>query len=275
MTDWPRIPWAPEIQLEIEFRNNKPVWIHLHYGAVTGGIQVHNGAVFAWNHWEIKIHEYMKKDEALTRNLLEYLDAFWATRLSPITKITRWITNDPPQFLRSGKKEWRPSSWEPAKPAWSIGHLKADNNVGLSEHFGWPTNVSRNFHYTHFLAPEGEGLIMADAGIDHPQVFFGDVFRFLKALNEFSHRDPEAPSKINSYFENGFLWVLDYLGKFDDGELPSWAKKAINENPDLLWPDLVARLIYEQTKGRELAPWLDSAVCTWMSKHVVPEKPGD
>lgn len=266
-----QIPWASSITLETEFHYNKPVWIHLHYGGVTAGVQVHNGAVFAWNHWEIKVHEYMKKDEALTRNLLEYLDAFSATRLSPITKIARWITNDPPQFISYGKKEWRPSSWEPAKPAWKIGHLKAGSNVDLSAHHGVPTNVSRNFHYTHFLAPEGAGLIMADAGIDHPQVFFGDPYDLFWALNEFSDlSNPKTPAWINIHFENGILWVLDYLGKFDDDELPDWAKKAVKENPDLLWPDLVARL-----KDQELAPWLKEVVHTWTLKHGIPEKPRD
>jgi len=275
MTESLQIPWAPSIQLETEYRYNQLIWVDLHYGAVKAGVQVRDGAVFAWNHWEHKILEYMRKDELLTRNLLDYMEQFRTRRLSPSEIISRWIRNVPPKYFPYGKKEWRPDSWDFAKPEWNVGYLKIGDYIELAEHHVRPVNVSRAFWYAHFMSPqEGNGLIMStNPSFENAQVLFGDVEKFLEALNEFSQQDPEAPARINRYFENGILWVLDYLGRFESDQLPylpEWAKKALGENPDLLWPDLVARL-----KDQELDPWMKEVVRTWMLKHGIPEKDRD
>lgn len=264
--DVPQIPWAKKVKVtgahyftrtgrldSIEMKIEKP-WIK---ASIIADGTVHLDIDSKEN---IKYH--MAKSPELTRSLHRYFKKadYSSAFFSPVLD---WLSGipvvDPPWGSRvPGVMDWYPGVKEEAKVGKRGSYGEGRINKVLDN---W---IGANLDFVHFVLPDGqEGLVIDWLDKSKAEVWVGDVEGFVSA-NEAPFHEWDDYRSYNDLFENGFLWALDHIGVFETNEIPKWAVEMIDDDPDLLWPDLVQKLL----PIREFLPVaLDKAVLTWMDKR--------
>ena len=268
----PQIPWKTERTKVVQATDQ---YVRLQNGTLRVDIGVTGSTIFTRNSRD-DIKEWMEKDQILTNAFLEWQEEqsfrSWAKEREA------WIRER--SSVPPGVKEWRPAS--KAGSGMEIGVLGSGNTTNEDSQYWWGSV----FEYTHFGMDDAtffntEGLIVmwheggdVRGNYSTPEVWVGSVAEFWDNQRESDPDSIETLVGYNSLFENGILWALDYLGCFentDEGYLPDWAIVAIGVDPDLLWPELVDKLLaiedLERPDFKEFPEKITTAVGVWMDRR--------
>jgi hypothetical protein len=212
------------------------------------------------------IGDYMKKSPRLTRSLREFLDISGARYFHDY--VEDWLTGTTPEpsypTEEPGVLDWEPTKkpreW---KRLGKLAYHRKGKSTDLSD--DW---IGSTFPYAHAIFfdetkwPQ-DGLVVNFG--DKPEVWLGDVDGFLVA-NEESFESPESYLDYNARFENGWIWALNELGVFQNGNVPDWAIDIITVDPDVMWPEIVEQLVPQLDS---LDPELRTGVLRWLENRQV------
>lgn len=275
----PQIPWAKETKVVKIYENRDGIFsVDLESGGTKAGID-------RWGTVSIEINSRdnilsgMHKSEELTQSLREYRGEDYADLDFITDDAKKWLKGDPAARKlpwgsgTPGVFDWWPAEGEPfgRQKIGKISHHRMGRPSEMTE--DW---IGSDFQYVHFELEDGgdEGLVIAwnekhnphsnlETLDNAPEVWLGDVDAFF-STNEERFEDFENYAGWNNGFENGFLWALDQMGAFDGAGIPEWAVEVIKNDPDLLWPDLVDKLL---PRLRSLPEELEKAVLTWLGRR--------
>lgn len=275
----PQIPWARETKVtKIHENRDGIIGVDLESGGTKADIG-RRGNVSIWINSRDNISRSMRKSEELTQSLRDYRGEDYADLGFITDDAKKWLKGDP----KARKVPWgagSPSVWDwwPAdgepfgrQKIGEIGDYRMGRPSEITE--DW---IGSDFKFVHFVLEDGsdEGLVIA-WGEKHnrvgnlerldnaPEVWLGDVGEFF-ANNEERFEDFETYAGYNQAFENGFLWALDQMDVFESDKIPEWVVEIIENDPDLLWPELVEKLL---PKVRALPKELEKAVLTWVDRR--------
>lgn len=263
----PTIPWPTKTAVE----DVSPTSVLL----VNGGLIVRvypDGRTLVYHDTKKEIGLFLKKDEVLTAQLMEYMrDCDVSTPKYFLDCVMDWIVGVPvgPEILR-GKKEWRPI--ENPSRAHYLEDARFVQHRETSSFYDEDWKGDR-IEYVRFETDEGdEGIvIMWHLGGDvrgnysFPEVWIGDVDEFMNHQEESDPENVETLAYYNGYFENGILWMLNELDYFEEHPVEgSWVDEAIEGDPDLLWPELVEKL--EDMKD-ELPKGIQKGLAAWKTRR--------
>lgn len=273
MSDPFHIPWAPNIQVEgVPAGGGKIKGFILRQEGVEARVLLDEDVPWIFNLWEKKILNWMVEDEHYSRKLQEFLGTVPRGRLKEA--ILEWLKGRIfPGHFPPGRKEWRPGS-EPTDHPEVYSIIELENTEYRTSWF----NVLPDFDYIWFkttddrdgLVVYNESLIPGEPTVS-ASVWFGDVDAFFRDIAQFHPRDFDAPFRANQYFENGILWAYTELGLMDRfAIIPGWILRAIKDDPDLLWPELVSKLekIFD-TDFFARSDWVD-LIKEWKRLHGGP-----
>lgn len=192
------------------------------------------------------IKRHMKLNRYLTNQIQKEFEKYegggW------INFFKEWIHRTKTPDIPEGKKEWRPG--KKTTRHWKTGQMGSDNTYNWDGAYWWGST----FEYLHFVTEDLEDgiIVMWHLGGDvrgnysYPEVWIGDVGSFFSDQNEGNPGSSETREHYTEVFENGILWAYDQMGLFDPEKiekLPKWVEEAVFDHPDLLWPELVEKLI--------------------------------
>lgn len=267
----PQIPWAKEVKVtDIHGTNslqslNKIIGVDLELPDIKASIDRYGDVELTIDSRE-NIGYYMGKSPELTRQLRKYNKAKgvgfflenaqdWLAGEDIEEQVFPWGSGPP------GVIDWWPGIEKVKWP--KIGKRVLVGSTSDSSEY-W---IGTDFPFVHFELPDGdEGLVIDWAGKkDKPEVWLGDVSEFF-ANNEESFDSWEAYASYNNRFENGFLWALDLMDVFLHKDIPEWVVRTIDNDPDLLWPEVVEKLM-PRVRLRALPELLEKAVLTWIDRR--------
>jgi hypothetical protein len=205
----------------------------------------------------------LSKDINLTRRFRKYYKATGES--SFVENAMDWVKGEPtgdpvpPWGIGPpGVLDWSPEHHPPKWP--KIGKI-ASSGIGSDiSGEGW---IGTRFSYVHFRMPDGDEGIVVDWTEGPPEVWTGDIDGFFSMNNE-DFSDWNTYENYNDTFENGLLWALDRMDLFESQGIPEWAVKVIANNPELLWPEVVEKLL---PRGEALPEKLWLAVGQWVDKR--------
>lgn len=283
-----QIPWAKETAVMRIDRSSL---------GLTGVNLVHDDTKMSVDRWggvdltldsRKLIQSHLTKSDVLTRSLRKYFKqkGGWFIETAIDWLVGEHIDEPMPWGdTKPGVLDWWPGKREIIrKRIGREGSYRSGRPSDVTE--SW---VGSDFKFVHFVLPDGEeGLAVAwDERHDphsnltrvesKPEVWMGYIDEFF-AANEENWDDPETYASYNRYFENGMLWALDLMdvftkkhitrsyfgGEVHEREIPEWAIELISDNPDLLWPELLNKLLPELDT---LPEKLDKAVRTWIERR--------
>lgn len=260
-----QIPWTKKVKVgHILSESHKLEAITLTKSKVKATVMSH-GVVFINVDSKDNIGTYMQKDPLLTRSLLSYFkkdeSAPSAENFVGITK--DWVKGEPFEWEppETGVLDWFPGIELLPKKIGKVGYYDGGKIKPSIENW-----TGSEFDYVHFLLPDPEAnecLAILWEGSKKPEVYIGDVNGFILANKE-DFDGWTAYQSYNEFFENGLLWALDEFGLFLTDGLPEWAVELVDFDPDLLWADLVERLL----PIRDLLPKdLERALIVWVDRR--------
>lgn len=266
--DLPQIPWAKKVKVtgghywassgkldSVEMKIEKP-W--------TKASIIANGTVHLDVDSKENIRNHMVKSRELTRSLLRYCKKSGCDPSDSFYSIAEdWVKGtavvDPPWGSNiPGVMDWFPGVKEEPKIGKRGSYGEGQINKVLDN---W---IGTQFNFLHFVRPdEEEGFVINWGGDSKVEVWLGDVEGFVSE-NEAPLQEWEDYRSYNELFENGFLWALDHMGVFETNKIPRWAVDIIDDDPDLLWAELVQKLL---PIGEYLPAGLDRAIAVWMDRR--------
>ncbi len=272
----PQIPWAKHTRVTgAHFFVRRPQEIdsvEMESLKVKASI-IKNGKVHLDIDSKENIKRFMDRAPALEKSLLKYLKkADYDPAISFISGTLDWMngvpyvhTDEPPPPYGDspGVLDWMPFIG-PARPPriGRTGHYGSGSVRQTFDHW-----IGNRLSYVHIdlIDPKwGEALVVQwDDEPKKPEVWTGDVENFF-LTNEEDFEGWENYQHYNDVFENGLLWALDYMGRFEENDLPEWAVQLIERDPDLLWPDVVDKLLPIQN---ELPEDLHKALGVWIDRR--------
>lgn len=126
------------------------------------------------------------------------------------------------------------------------------------------------------VLPDGREALAVDFG--KAEVWEGNVDGFFQTYSD-DWGDLETFIGYNVEFENGLLWALDAMDVFTkrwvkrymydeprERPIPDWALGIIADDPEVLWPELVEKLL--PILG-EVPEKLETAVRKWVDRRIV------
>jgi hypothetical protein len=254
----PQIPWARDTEVL------NALGTRLKTGSLRVEILGNGELLFRRNSKEF-IEEHMERNEAFSAEVREWFEkecAAWRQLWREC--IGEWIQGHKEP---RGVKEWRPGIKHQGK-SWKIGSQGHGNTFNHDQAYWW----GDVFEYTHFEMPDkSEGLVvMWHLGGDvrgnygYPEVWIGSVEEFMGGQYESDPKSADTFRHYNQIFENGILWAYDQRGLFEENSLPLRTREVIEQDPWLLWPDLVDRLIPIMD---ELDEEIQAALRAWIERR--------
>jgi hypothetical protein len=267
-----QIPWAKDTRVKD---------VHGLPGDITSIELEKEGAVLTVDRWgtvEIErdsskdIADFMTKSEPLTKSLRKYLKSTGKYFIDGTIDWLRGGSDDdnvPKTAVRGGILDW----WPDAKLRQRVGkkgQFQSGRPSDITEYW-----IGSHFPFVHLVLMDGEEGLAVD--FKKPEVWLGDVDSFFVTYSE-DWTDPETYRSYNAVYENGMLWALDEMGVFDGKaihryphdpdpktlEIPGWAADVIEDDPDLMWPELVEKL----ARRLEDIPYkVEKAVELWIDKR--------
>lgn len=267
MQEVPQVPWTDKVKVAhiLNEHSRELDAITLTKARVKVTVMSH-GIVFINVNTKDNIGTYMQKDPLLTRSLLAY---FRKNKTEPSKEIfngvaTDWVKGEPvepPPVDRPGVLDWYPGIEILPKKIGKVGYYGAGKIKPNLENW-----IGSEFDYVHFVLPDpeaSEGIAILWEGSSRPEVYVGDINGFVLANKE-DFDDWTSYQSYNDLMENGLLWAIDEFGLFETDQLPDWVGDLVDHDPDLLWPDLVERLL----PIRDLLPSnLRWALMTWVERR--------
>lgn len=247
---YPQIPWAEVTK--VTYKNGFIV------------LKRPNAELEVWRDGDVRIsfesrkdiESHMKLDWCLTQELRSWIE-FCEDDQDDC--IQAWAVGKAVYVVPPGTLEWRPGSKVDSR---ELGMYGQGNNADNELWRGDP------FDFTHYQTPDSEGLAIKWHDGADVEVWTGDVESFMGSQEE---PDPDSMDDFRHYnelFENGILWAFDEMGVFDrpDIRVPESVIELVWEDPDLMWGELVEKLI-PQVERNELDPKLEEAVRTWVTRR--------
>lgn len=268
----PQIPWAKNVKVtaaHVHYDTDGVTSIYMELPGIEAQISAY-GDVSLKVDSRKNINDSMSKSDDLTRKLRQYLkakeqaigDGFWDE------DVIAWLRGKPfpPSLGPWGRKPAGVLDW------WPEVKQKTWPRIGRVLTKGSSDNISKDwigsrFSLVHFQDEyDEEGLVILWPDRERPEVWTGDVNEFFSS-NMAHFDDSDAYESYNRYFENGFLWALDYMGTFEGKkkmDIPEWAVDTIATDPELLWPELVEKLSPNLQALPEKLEW---AILTWVGRR--------
>lgn len=270
--DTPQIPWAKKVKVtgsyywkrsgiadSVEMKIAKP-----HISATI----LANGRITLEVDSRENIGNHMSKSPELTRSLLKYFKRadFHSGVSSFVSEAVDWMKGEPFTDAPWGMDVRGVLDWAPGveNPPQKIGKLGQYGSGMMKQAMDdW---IGTDFRFVHFVTPgEDHGLVIKWPDEEKPAVFVGYIDGFV-ADNQEDFDDWESYQGWNETFENGFLWALDYLKVFEQNKIPEWAVELIEHDPDLMWPDLVEKLLPIRN---QLPADLELSLMVWMERRQI------
>jgi hypothetical protein len=264
--EW-QIPWAKETRVDYVGDS----YVSLERGSVSVDLFDYGGFSIS-NDSKEDIKNYMQLDEGLTRNFQKFVTRYQESHTwSYEEMMLAWLRGENPSELRRERTlDWSPG--EEQRYFFKLEELGTQNTQNFGER--WTGDV---FEFAHFKTPEGkEGAIIFWEGrsglYEEPEVWLGDFDSFIDSEWQHGSQDWDEFRNYNDYFENGLLWAFDLMGAFENPEqLSDAAIYAIKDDPDILWEDIVRKLIGALPQS-ELSPStgriLAQAVRIWVTRRM-------
>ena len=279
LTDAPQIPWAKNVKVTGSYvfkRSGVRDSVELALPMMKASV-ISNGQIHLTIDSKEDISLYLSKSPELKKSLYTYFKkADYRHGVSSfISEVTDWVLGEPftpskePYYgARPGVLDWVPGMKTMPERIGKIGGYGSGKIKATFEHW-----IGTPFSYVHltnpngFFFPEdtGDGLVILWEGQTKPEVYVGDVESFLHA-NQEDFEDWERYRNWNETFENGLLWSLDYMGVFESTAQVAWAVDLIEHDPDLMWPELVEKLL---PLRKRLPTALENSLMVWMERRRV------
>lgn len=253
------LDWKKEGNDRIELQTEKPWALATIYYRGSLEVQIDSQEL---------IGDYLKKSNALTRSLREYLRITQGTSFTE--EVKHWLAGnepEPPDVPEvPGVLDWEP----PAKPRkWKRLGTLGDFGSGISGNVVTDYWIGSDFPFVHalFFEPnwpeEGIAVNWGGDAAKEAEVWLGDVGDFLYA-NEARFESPEDYLDWNARFENGWIWALYEMGVFARGDVPEWAVDVITADPDVMTREIVEQLVPQLAS---LKPELRTGVLQWLENR--------
>lgn len=277
--DVPQIPWAKNVKVTGSYifkssgvRDSVELAIPTYWMKAS---VISNGQIHLEVDSKRNIGQYMSKSPELEKSIFKYFKRadYHPGVSSFISEVVDWVKGEP--FTQSKEYGSRPGvlDWVPGMKQLPqrIGRIGSFDSGKVKTAFDdW---IGSPFSYVHFvnqaevfpLAEADDGLVILWGDKGKPEVYTGDVEGFMFA-NQESFSSWESYRDWNDTFENGFLWALDYMGVFEQHGQVAWAVDMIENDPDLMWPELVQKLLPIR---KQLPVALETSLMVWMERRQV------
>lgn len=268
-----QIPWAKNVRVTGSYIFKRSgVRDSVELALPTAGMKasvIQNGQIHLEVDTRKYIGDYLSKSPELKKSLYKYFQkADYTPGVSSfISEVTDWVLGEPftqskePYYgARPGVLDWIPGMKTMPERIGKTGGYGSGKIKTTFEHW-----IGTPFTYFHFTTDRDEGLVILWEGETKPEVYVGDVENFLHA-NQEDFEDWERYRDWNETFENAFLWALDYMGVFESTAQVAWAVDMIEHDPDLLWPELVEKLL---PLRKRLPVVLENSLMVWMERRRV------
>lgn len=266
--DAPQIPWAKNVRVTGSYIFRRGDGVELALPTMKASV-IQNGQIHLTIDSREDISHYLAKSPELKKSLYKYFQkADYHPGVSSFTgEVIDWVRGEPltpskvPYYgSRPGVLDWVPGMKQLPERIGKIGEYVSGKIRTTFDHW-----IGTPFTYVHFTTDTDDGLVILWEGETKPEVYVGDVESFLHA-NQEDFEDWERYSNWNETFENGFLWALDYMGVFESTAQVAWAVDMIEHDPDLMWPELVEKLL---PLRKRLPVALENSLMVWMERRRV------
>ena len=266
-----RIPWAEKTVVKKVYGAPSISSIDLEQNGVVINVDM-------WGNINVErdshkdLENFMEKNKVLTNSLRRY-----------IQRHHKYFIEGTQDWLRGGD-EGEPAPWGSKKPGildWWPGKTRLRRGKQGEYRSGQPSQVTEywvgsEFPFVHIVFPDGEEALAVDFG--KPEVWVGNVDGFFQSYSE-DWGGIETFISYNMDFENGLLWALDQMdvftkprvklstyGETRERPIPDWALDIIADDPEVLWPELVEKLL---PILNDVPEKLETAVRKWVERRVV------